>query len=211
MPAIQRSLFTGSVLFKFKVDDDWLRFRIRSRRSRYAHTFYCNRKAFLDWLDAGASSYLETDCGHLMKAVQFQDQLTLEFYWLNRYSDGKLTGCVDTVYLRKEELINGLTGSGLILSYDHRLDTPSQYDFSNAQSTLQHVLQTSVKRRALCKLLAVRSSDYCGDTVRLYNDGQDSFYFIATMKTGHRYNGGLILHSGTTKEGYPNVYYSVHT
>ena len=213
MQSIHRPIYTGSVLLKLSADDEWLHFRVRSRQSKYAHSFYCVRKTFLQWLHDGERTYLEMDCGHLLRANLFHEQVILEFYWLSRYSDKALQGRIDTVYLRKKELLSLLepNSAGVVFSYEHRFGAPARFDFSHANGTLRNVLQSREKRRALSKLLAVRSGGYTGDVTTVYSDGQYDFYFINTMSNGRSYNGGIILHDGVSAEGYSKVYYSVHT
>lgn len=167
----------------------------------------------MKWLDAGERTYLEMDCSNLLKANVFNEQLILEFYWLNGFSDKTLQGYIDTVYLSKNEFLLLLTqnSTSVVFSYEHRFDKPARFDFSHANDTLQRVIQSREKRRALSKLLSVRNSGYAGDVTRVYNDGRYDFYFINTMSNGRSYNGGIILHEGVSAEGYPKVFYSVHT
>ena len=213
MQSIHSPIFKGSVLFKFSLDDKWLHFRIRSRRNQFAHSFYCSRDAFMQWLNAGENTYLEMDCVHLLKANLFNEQVILEFYWLSRSSDNKLQGQVDTVYLLTNELLSALEEKheGVILSYDHRLDKPARFDFTHADRTLRNVLLSPRKRRALSKLLAVRNGGYTNDVTTVYSEGQHDFYFINTMSNGRSYNGGIILHEGRSADGHPCVHYSIHT
>lgn len=213
MQSIHSPIFKGSVLFKFSLDDKWLHFRIRSRRSKCAHSFYCSHDAFMQWLNAGENTYLEMDCGHLLKANLFNEQLILEFYWLSRSSNNKLQGQVDTIYMLKNELQSALKEkhAGAVLSYDHRLDKPARFDFTHADRTLRSVLLSPRKRRALCKLLAVRNGGYTNDVMTVYSEGQHDFYFINIMSNGRSYNGGIILHEGKSADGHPCVYYSIHT
>ena len=213
MQSIHSPIFKGSVLFKFSLFDKWLHFRIRSRRSKFAHSFYCSHDAFMQWLNEGKNTYLEMDCGHLLKANLFNEQLILEFYWLSRSSDNKLQGQVDTIYMLKNELLSALEEKheGAVLSYDHRLDKPARFDFTHAGRTLRSVLLSPRKRRALSKLLAVRNGSYTNDVMTVYSEGQHDFYFINTMSNGRSYNGGIILHEGRATDGHPCVYYSIHT
>ena len=167
----------------------------------------------MKWLDAGDCTHLEMDCSNLLKAYVFNEQLILEFYWLNGFSDKTLQGYIDTVYLSKTEFLLLLTqnSASVVFSYEHRFDKPARFDFSHANDTLQRVIQSREKRRALSKLLSVRNGGYTGDVTRVYNDGRYDFYFINTMSNGRSYNGGIILHEGVSAEGYPKVFYSVHT
>lgn len=167
----------------------------------------------MKWLGAGERTYLEMDCSNLLKANVFNEQLILEFYWLNGFSDKTLQGYIDTVYLSKNEFLLLLTqnSASVVFSYEHRFDKPARFDFSHANDTLQRVIQSREKRRALSKLLSVRNGGYTGDVTRVYNDGRYDFYFINTMSNGRSYNGGIILHEGVSAEGYPKVFYSVHT
>ena len=213
MQSINRPIYSGSVLLKLSADDHWFHFRVRSRKGKHTRSFYCSREAFMKWLDAGERTYLEMDCSNLLKANVFNEQLILEFHGLNGFSDKTLQGYIDSVYLSKNEFLLLLTqnSTSVVFSYQHRFDKPARFDFSHANDTLQRVIQSREKRRALCKLLSVRNGGYTGDVTRVYNDGRYDFYFINTMSNGRSYNGGIILHEGVSAEGYPKVFYSVHT
>lgn len=213
MPTFHSSIYEGAALFSFRIDDDWLRLRVRSHQGRYGHTFLCRREAFTEWINSKSSAYLDMDCGNFLKARQYDGVLTLEFYWLSRFSDDHVHGQLETVYLRKDEVLHALhaDGSGRFFSHHHRYDKPTRLNFSSAQSTLHRVIQSPAKRRALCKLLASHSGGYCGENIKVYSDGQDDFYFVATMSHNRSYNGGFILHSGNTRDGHPYVRYGVHT
>ena len=79
--------------------------------------------------------------------------------------------------------------------------------FLGAARTVRNVLPDKRKKRALSK--AMRDAfQWPGEQVVLHNDGGCNFFF--TTKSTFAICGGLILHEGK-RNGYPAVYYSVHT
>ena len=77
----------------------------------------------------------------------------------------------------------------------------------HAARTIREIVKDKQKRRALSKGLR-DCFRWANETVTLYPDGKDSFFF--TTKSGCPKNGGLILHEGV-RHGYPCLYYCVHT
>lgn len=205
-------IFQESTLLRFKWDGDWIRFKVRNRCERWGHTFLCDRKKLLCWLQGQTSIFLEMDGYRLLKATQIPGQVTLTFFWFDVHGDGRLAGSVDTVHLDKEAFLAQLLADtpGKMFSHLHKFDSPTRFDFSTAQNTLRKVIADKRTRRALCRALAQRVGGYCGDHVQVYNDYGKSFYLITTTPWNSQYNGGLILHS-SQKEGREYVYYGFHT
>ena len=114
--------------------------------------------------------------------VRLRDNsLLFQIYWLYEYSEQVLTG----------------------LRQSFTLSIPAVKDLL----TVRNVLPDKRKKRALSK--AMRDAfQWPGEHVVLHNDGGCNFFF--TTQSTFAICGGLIMHEGT-KNGYPAVYYSVHT
>ena len=83
----------------------------------------------------------------------------------------------------------------------------ARIDASRAGKTIRQILTSPRKRRALCK--AMRDSfQWANETVNLFNDFGDSFYF--TTESGFPSNGGLVLFENTY-DGHKGLCYQVCT
>ncbi len=135
-------IYEESTLLRFKRDRDWIHFKVRNRRERWAHTFYCTYDKLIVWLQGGTSAYLEMDGHRLLKATQVSGQVTLSFFWFNVHDDGRLTGSTDTVHLDKETFLAQLLAGtpGKAFSHLHKFDAPTRFDFSTAQKTLRKAI-----------------------------------------------------------------------
>lgn len=142
-----------------------------------------------------------------MKNTRMENSLHFSFAWLNTYGDGSVKG------IRQDITVPMLTVR-LVLDwseeqkYLYNPPTPTAIiDARPAAGTIREIVKDKRLRRALAK--AMRDCfRWPGDEVTLYPDGNHSFFF--TTKSGFPKNGGLILHEGE-REGYPCIYYFVHT
>ena len=204
-------LFPNAHLVRVSRSDTFTRFRITGQKRHDGRSFLCNREALLAYLKSDRTSYLEMDCGNLLQAARCGSLMTLKFCWMNLW-DGRITGEYCILQIPQEQLIRLVESgeSGAFLSYEHQYDAPSRFDFSHASRTLQRILASPDKRRALIKTLARRQDGSCGETMTFYNDFGDSLYFVSESAHGS-YNGGLVLHHMHTRTGIPFVQYSFHT
>ncbi len=136
------------------------------------------------------------------------DSLLFQFYWLCEYSEQILTGLRQTFSLPIPEIKNLLKSSIVTRRYLCKpLARSAKVDHAGAARTVRNILPDKRKKRALSK--AMRDAfQWPGEQVVLHNDGGCNFFF--TTESTFAICGGLILHEGT-RNGYPAVYYSVHT
>ena len=85
--------------------------------------------------------------------------------------------------------------------------TQAKIDSSRAGETIRHIISDKRKRRALCKVMR-DSFQWVDETVNLFNDFGDSFYF--TTESGFPSNGGLVLFENTC-DGHKGLCYQVCT
>ena len=133
--------------------------------------------------------------------------LNVRFTWLNIYADGSVQGVQQSakipLYLIRYILRTGETVKFL---YQEPV-AQAKIDSSRAGETIRTILSCPRKRRAFCK--AIRDSFQSVDeTVNLFNDYGDSFYF--TTESGFPSNGGLVLFENTY-DGYKGLCYQVCT
>ena len=149
----------------------------------------------------------ESDCGDYCQITRLKNSLQFSFAWLNTYGDGSVKGVRQdvTIPLLKIRLVLDWKDAEKHLYIP---PTPTAKIVSDtASATIHEIVQNKRVRRAFSK--AMRDCfRWPGDEVTLYRDGKYSFYF--TTRSGFPKCGGLILHEGM-RDGYPYVYYSVHT
>ena len=142
-------------------------------------------------------------------AVRLRDNsLLFQIYWLYEYSEQVLTGLRQSFTLSIPVVKDLLENSIVTRSYLCKpLARSAKVDHLGAASAVRNVLPDKRKKRALSK--AMRDAfQWPGEHVVLHNDGGCNFFF--TTQSTFAICGGLIMHEGT-KNGYPAVYYSVHT
>ena len=135
------------------------------------------------------------------------DHLSVRFTWLNTFADGSVHGVQQSakipLYLIRYILRTGETVKFLY----QEPATQARIDASRAGKTIRQVIGDKHKRRALCK--AMRSCfQWVDETVNLFNDFGDSFYF--TTESGFPSNGGLVLFENTY-DGHKGLCYQVCT
>ena len=133
--------------------------------------------------------------------------LSVRFTWLNAFADGSVHGVQQSakipLYLIRHILRTGETVKFL---YQEPI-AQAKIDASRAGETIRRIICDKHKRRALSK--AMRSCfQWADETVNLFNDYGDSFYF--TTKSGFPSNGGLILFENTY-DGHKGLCYQVCT
>lgn len=154
----------------------------------------------------GSTRY-ESDCGDYVHITRLNDSLQFSFAWLNTNKDGSITGI-------RQDIVIPFFQIQLVLDYSEEQkylyippEPAAAVDARPAAAAIHEIAQDKRLRRAFTK--AMRDCfRWPGEHVTLYRDGKSSFYF--TTASGFPKCGGLILHEGEC-EGYPYVYYSVHT
>ena len=156
--------------------------------------------------DPMGGSAFDADCGNFVEVWQKGSYVWFRFVWLSSYGDNSVTGFTQHIYVpadRLDELLDIHTPITFLCKKESR----GAKVHNQAHHTVANVLSDSRKRRALSK--AMRDCfQWQGDEVTLWDDGGDNFFFVT--KSGFPKNGGLILHE-STHNGYPCIFYSVHT
>ena len=123
--------------------------------------------------------------------------LNVRFTWLNAFADGSVHGVQQSAKIPLY-LIRYILRTGETVKFLYQ---------ARAGETIRHIISDKRKRRALCK--AMRSCfQWADETVNLFNDFGDSFYF--TTESGFPSNGGLVLFENTY-DGHKGLCYQVCT
>lgn len=205
-----RSLYENAARITFRRDGCCTRLSVVSRRTDGKHSFYLMHHRFLEWLEHGAGSYLEMDCGHLLCATEYDSVVTLQFYWMSEGFGGQLYGFIQSLSIASDKLRELLEQGGAFFTHSGKYAGRTQFDFSGAQRTLQKVCADPLKHRALSKALRNHISSRYSEVIHAYNDFPNCFYLIHTMSGNREHNGGLILHRGE-RNGKPYFRYDFHT
>ena len=154
----------------------------------------------------GTTKY-EEDCGDCVKLVRLADALHVSFVWLNTYGDGSVRGNRQDFGVPLSK-INLVLDSADIVKHLYLPPAPhAEIDAHSVADVIHEITQNKRLRRAFSK--AMRDSfRWQGEQVTLYRDVRHSFFF--TTRSGFPKCGGLILHEGE-RNGYPYIYYSIHT
>ena len=197
-----------NVLVTMSADKNFVGIKTYDRQHGTRGRFLANRSVIDELLDApkGAVRY-ESDCGDYAMITRLEDSLLFNIAWLNYSSNGDVKGFRQDFTVPFLKLRLALDFSESVTHLYIPTPPKATIDARPAAATIQRIAQVKRNRRAFTK--AMRDSfHWPGDTVTLYRDGGYDFFF--TTASGFPKNGGLILHQGE-REGYPYIYYSVHT
>ena len=133
--------------------------------------------------------------------------LNVRFTWLNAFADGSVQGVQQSAKI-PFYLIRYILRTGETVKFLYQEPaTQARINASGAGETIRRIICDKRKRRALCK--AMRSCfQWADETVNLFNDFGDSFYF--TTESGFPSNGGLVLFENTY-DGHKGLCYQVCT
>lgn len=201
----------ANIMVKLSVDGggDFIGIKTYDHIHRSCGRFLFARDTISQILDKpSGATHCDADCGHYAEIQRIGDHLWFRITWLNLYSDGTVKGFrqMFAVPLRtiRSLLISGKQAKLLYIP----VHAPASIQASPlASETIRKFAHNKRIRRAFSK--AMRDCfNWPGDLVMLHRDGEYSFYF--TTRSGIPRCGGLILHE-SRKNGYPYIYYSVHT
>lgn len=205
---------TGSIKISICCDHFCLGIKTYSREHG-SHGRFLLRRELVETLlsDKSPGEIIDIDLNSFAVVRINDDSLAFDFYWLGEYANQTLNGLRQTFSLPRSKIEDLLAGDIVTKSYLYQPPARSaKVDHSGAAKTIRKILSDKRTKRAFSK--AMRDAfQWPGEQVALYNDGGCNFLFTTkreTSETGFHITGGLILHEGT-KNGYPRVYYSVHT
>ncbi len=135
------------------------------------------------------------------------DHLGVRVTWLTDFNNGNVRGVQQYAKIPLH-LIQHVLDTGETVKFLYQEPAAqTRIDSSRAGKTIRQVIGDKHKRRALCK--AMRSCfQWVDETVNLFNDFGDSFYF--TTESGFPSNGGLVLFENTY-DGHKGLCYQVCT
>lgn len=200
---------TGSIKISICCDHFCLGIKTYSREHG-SHGRFLLRRELVEALlsENSPGEVIDTDMNSFAVVRIRDDSLVFELYWLGEYANQTLKGLRQTFSLPRAKIEELLTGDIVTKSYLYQPPARSaKVDHSGVARTIRNILPDKHTRRAFSK--AMRDAfQWPGEQVVLHYDGGCNFFF--TTERSFQICGGLILHEGT-RNGYPRVYYSVHT
>ena len=173
---------------RFLISPDTLRLAIESDKTVY---------------DKDIGSFIEMRTQHSGEC----DHLSIRATWLNTFADGTVCGIQQSVKI-PICLIQQLLDTGKPIKYLYQAPANQAHINSYyAGKTIRKLMTDPQKRRALSK--AMRDSfQWADESVTLYSDFENSFYFIT--KSGFPANGGLVLFDRTV-DGHKGLCFQICT
>ena len=198
----------NDVLVTMSADKSFVGIKTYDRKHGTRGRFLINRSAISELLEAskGATRY-ESDCGDYMKISRLSDHLLFSFAWLNYDGNSNITGFRQDITIPIYKLHLALDWSESVKHLYIPSAAHAKIDARPAAETIQKIAKDKRIRRAFSKAMR-ECFRWPGDIVTLYRDGEYNFFF--TTASGFPKNGGLILHE-SEQDGYPYIYYSIHT
>ena len=200
----------NSLLLKLGFDGDFFSFSTYSRAHGHHGRFLVSPDVLKLAMETDKTVF-DKDVGSFVE-IRTQHSggryvLNVRFTWLNAFADGSVHGVQQSakipLYLSRYIL---RTGETIKFLYQEPV-AQARIDSSRAGETIRHIISDKRKRRALCK--AMRSCfQWADETVNLFNEFGDSFYF--TTESGFPSNGGLVLFKNTY-DGHKGLCYQVCT
>ena len=196
------------VLVTLSADEEFVRMKTYDRKHGGKGRFLINRitiKRLLEELKSPA--HYDSDCGNYAAIIRLENSLKFCFVWLDDYSDGTVEGFRQNLTVPLSKIRPVLYWSESVKHLYIPPDPTARIIAAPAAEIIHGIVKNRLLRRAFSK--AMRDSfRWPGEEVTLFPDGRYSFCF--TTKSGFPKIGGLILHEGL-KNGYPYLYYSIHT
>ena len=200
-----------NVLVRLSLTDNFVAISTYCRRHGRRGRFLIARERIRQLLNEEHASLLDTDCGHHVRIRQYNATLHITFDWLSEYGDGTLKGFRQHVDVPCEIVLRLLeTGEPVAHLYKPH-EARAHIDACHIGQAIREIRKDPLARRALCK--AMRDCfHWNADTVTLYKDWNDSFFFRTA--SGCPACGGLVLHRTTVSTpvgARPRYSYGVHT
>ena len=203
-------MMMNSLLLKLSFDGDFFSFSTYSRAHGHHGRFLVSPDALKLAMETDKTVF-DKDCGSFIE-IRAQHSggrsvLSVRFTWLNAFADGSVHGVQQSakipLYLIRYILRTGETVKFLY----QEPATQAKIDSSRAGETIRRIICDKRKRRAFSK--AMRSCfQWADETVSLYSDFNDNFYF--TTESGFPSDGGLVLFENTY-DGFKGLCYQVCT
>ena len=199
-----------SLLLKLGFDGDFFTFSTYSRDHGRHGRFLVSLDALKLAMESDKTVF-DKDIGSFIE-IRTQHSggrsvLSVQFTWLNTFADGTVHGIQQSAKIPLHLIQRVLDTRKPVKFLYQEPAAQARIDSSRAGKTIRQVIGDKHKRRALCK--AMRSCfQWVDETVNLFNDFGDSFYF--TTESGFPSNGGLVLFENTY-DGHKGLCYQVCT
>lgn len=200
----------------FFATEDALMIRTISRDFRSPHRFVLLFSRLWEAREKGFSiaydlhSFLKL---RIEETVKGKEMLSLEFSWLSKTGNNKLTGHEERLLLSYEDLMQGIETSKAKNGKTIRLLTAERNSYTQITfchtKNLHQVVQNKHLRRKLGKFLCQNFRGYGDREVQIFDDFVPySFFFQEESSGRHGICGGIILHG---QEDLRTAHYEIHT
>ena len=200
----------NSLLLKLGFDGDFFSFSTYSRAHGHHGRFLVSPDVLKLAMETDKTVF-DKDCSSFIEMRTLRsggcDHLSVRFTWLNTFADGSVHGIQQSAKIPVHLVQHVLITRQPVKYLYHEPAAQAKIDASRAGKTIRRIINNKQKRRALCKALR-DSFQWVDDTVHLFCDFGDSFYF--TTESGFPGNGGLVLFENTI-DGFKGLMYQVCT
>ena len=200
----------NSLLVKLSYDGDFFAFTTFSRDHGHHGRFLSSPDTLRLAIESDKTVY-DKDIGSFIEMrTQYSGEyahLSVRATWLNTFADGTVRGIQQSAKI-PIYLIQQLLDTRKPIKYLYQAPANQAHiNSSYAGKTIRKLMTDPQKRRALSK--AMRDSfQWADESVTLYSDFENSFYFIT--KSGFPANGGLVLFDRTV-DGHKGLCFQICT
>lgn len=200
------------VLVKGQPSEELLALTTYSRAHGHHGRFFVSVPRLRAWLeDEEGGLFFDTDCGDFLMIRRKHVGYCMTIYWLSTAGNGHVQGICQHLELTEQQMLMLLGDKPFRLLIMEQRGT-THVDGGCAVKTLKTIQTDKLMRRAFSRAMKNCFQWGGNETVRLYSDGPNSFFF--RTKSGFPACGGLILQETkvrTPNGSFPKMYYGVHT
>lgn len=204
-----------NTLVKLETYGQFIRIRPYDRKHRGNWGFLVDADRLSAHINAGFPyTYTERDGLNFITISSIGENFSIRIDWIQPGYASEFSGYYQDFEVPQELVCRILRREVSFVKHLSNNSRKPTRIVNRANRTLRRIADNPLMLRAFSK--AMRDHfNYDGDTVYLYDDGGNSFYFVDECNGRTYMNGGLIPHErlylGDDGMRHAGVYYSVHT
>ena len=204
-----------NTLVKLETYDQYIRIRPYDREHHSSWGFLVDADRLSAHINAGFPyPYTERDVLNFITISSINEIFSIRIDWINPGSNSEFSGYHQDFEVPQELVCRILRREVPFAKHLSNNSRKPARIINRANRTLRRIADNPLMLRAFSK--AMRDNfQYNGDTIYLYDDDGNSFYFVDECNGRTYMNGGLVpherLHLGDDGKRHGGVYYSVHT